>query len=139
MRSTVLIEVLGILRQGAFTPAFPASGTRLESHGFVIGSRPRRAPAIVLQDSTVSKEHALVCIDAGGWRIRDLDSDNGLYLFQEPDAFSRPEAAAAFRGEHVRDLALDRSRTLALGAVVVRLTVENADDRGNDLSPVAAP
>ena len=82
MTTTILVEILGTLRQGVFTPAHPVVSTRLESAHFLIGSRPRPGPAVVLGDGTVSGEHAEVSVEAGQWCIRDLNSDNGLFLLR---------------------------------------------------------
>ncbi len=35
---------------------------------------------IVLEDDSVSKRHASLVFDAGGWRLTDLDSANGTYV-----------------------------------------------------------
>jgi hypothetical protein len=124
MTATLRIDVLGTVKQGVFTPASPRVATRLCHGGLVIGSRPRSESCLVLEDGTVSRNHAEVLACAGAWRIRDLDSDNGLVLFEEKLDFVNPIAVATLTGRHVEEVVIVSSITLALGAVVLRLTAE---------------
>jgi hypothetical protein len=128
MTATILVEILGTLRQGAFTPAHPTSGMRLEPPGFVIGSRPRPGTALVLDDGTVSREHARVWTEAGQWHIQDLDSDNGLFLLRTAETPISP--GRSLQGDHVREAVVAPSVTVALGAVVLRLTVAHPGSPG---------
>jgi pSer/pThr/pTyr-binding forkhead associated (FHA) protein len=119
MIPSIAVEILGTVRQGVFTPAKLPVGVQFEEEEFVIGSRPGEGPSVMLTDGTVSRRHAKVCLHAGGWRIKDLGSDNGLVLFGNLNNSGVP---ADFMGERVEDLAIGEPVTLALGAVVIRLT-----------------
>jgi hypothetical protein len=119
MSPSIAVEILGTVRQGVFTPAKPPVGVRLEGEDFVLGSRPGEGPSVVLNDGTVSRRHAMDCHRDGRWRIKDLGSDNGLVRFGEPFTTG---LTADLVGERVEDLPVAEPVTLALGAVVVRLT-----------------
>ena len=123
MTPELFVEVLGTLRQGGFTPAIPGVGTRLETETLVVGSGPSRSPNLTLKDGTVSRNHAEVFVRDGAWRVRDLDSDNGLVCF--PDvSYAGPDSITGAKSERISEAPIRRSLTLAVGAVVIRLTVE---------------
>jgi pSer/pThr/pTyr-binding forkhead associated (FHA) protein len=124
MTATLRIDVLGTVKQGVFTPTSPRVATRLPRGSLVIGSRPTTDPCLVLDDGTVSRNHAEVSAGAGCWRIRDLDSDNGLVLLEEELDLASPVAVTALTGRHVEEVAIVSAVTVALGAVLLRLTAE---------------
>jgi len=118
------VEVLGTIKQSEFTPAGPPVVAVLTEEEFPIGSRPGTTPSLALRDGTVSRKHAKITRQGGEWHIQDLDSDNGMVVLRGPFDFTRPGASAALVGEHVQSLTIAHSATLALGAVVIRLTAE---------------
>jgi pSer/pThr/pTyr-binding forkhead associated (FHA) protein len=116
MRSAILFEILGTMRQAEFTPAAPRVALRLDANAFLIGSRPGQGPSVAIEDGTVSRKHAEVSLRGGAWHIKDLDSDNGMVLLHDcPVGF--------WIGDRVEEVPIADSATLALGAVVIRLTV----------------
>jgi pSer/pThr/pTyr-binding forkhead associated (FHA) protein len=118
----ITVEVLGTIKRGEFTPAGPPVATVLTEEEFLIGSRPGATPILALRDGTVSRKHAKITRQGGEWQIQDLGSDNGMVLLRGPFDFTRPGASAALVGERVQSLTIAHSATLALGAVVIRLT-----------------
>jgi FHA domain len=120
----ITVEVLGTIKQGEFTPARPAVATVLAEEEFLIGSRLGEAPGLTLRDGTVSRRHAKITHQGGAWHIQDLDSDNGMVVLRGPFDFTRPGPSVALIGERVQTLTITHSATLALGAVVIRLTAE---------------
>jgi pSer/pThr/pTyr-binding forkhead associated (FHA) protein len=120
----ITVEVLGTIRQGEFTPARPAVATVLTDEEFLIGSRPGATPSLTLRDGTVSRRHARITRQGGTWHIQDLDSDNGMVVLRGPVDFTRPAPSTALVHERVQKLTITQSATLALGAVVIRLTAE---------------
>jgi hypothetical protein len=121
MNTGIQIEVLGTLQAGVFTPAQPGVGTVLAADRLVIGSCPGQSPSLTLKDGTVSRNHAEVFVRNGTWRIRDLDSDNGLVFF--PDAVAAaPDALPQMRRERRPEAAIGALLIVAVGAVVLRLT-----------------
>jgi hypothetical protein len=124
MTAALRIDVLGTVKHGVFTPASPRIGTRLAPGCLVIGSQPSSGPCLVVEDGTVSRNHAEVSAGTGSWRIRDLDSDNGLLLLEGQQDLTRPLAATVVTGRHVEEVAIVTSVTVALGAAVLRLAVE---------------
>jgi hypothetical protein len=123
--TTLLVEVLGTLRQGVFTPAVPRTTAQF-SETFLIGSRPGLA-SLVLADGTVSRRHAEVTPGPDGWRIRDLGSDNGVFVLRRLPECTQPTALAGLEAEYVREAAVGLSLTVAVGAVVVRFTLLGHD------------
>ena len=126
MTSSLLVEVLGTMRQGQFTPARPRMARRL-AEPTLIGSRPGPGATLVLEHPSVSKRHAEVFFRDGAWHIRDLHSDNGLILLRKaPDVMDSDPGEPA--GEHVQETAITPALIVAVGAVVVRLTTASAED-----------
>jgi Inner membrane component of T3SS, cytoplasmic domain len=75
---------------------------RVPETGLVIG---RGAEAdLQLDDAWVSREHLRIEMDAGGWRLRDLESENGCFLNDEP----------------VREASLAPGDRIRLGAIEMR-------------------
>jgi hypothetical protein len=128
MMSALLIEVLGTMRGGEFTPAVPRMAAWL-AEPFVIGSRPGPGPTLILNDSTVSRQHAQVYSQEGTWRIRDLHSDNGLFQLHAPMDFSHAGPVEGLIGEHVREESVTPTLTVAVGAVLLRLTASPAEEK----------
>src|SRR5262245_43465104 len=86
MRRRLLVEVLGTIRQGAFTPALPGLGVLLGPAPILFGSAPRADETycpVPLRHPSVSRRHARAALEGDDWTIRDLGSDNGLALFAE--------------------------------------------------------
>jgi hypothetical protein len=142
MSRRLLVDVLGTMRQGAFTPALPGLGVLLGPAPILFGSAPGADEAhcpVTLRHPTVSRRHARAALEGDAWTIRDLDSDNGLTLFAEGMDFASPADAAfrtgcplpvafaAYDAEPVAAARIDRPRTLALGGVVLRLTPVGED------------
>jgi hypothetical protein len=126
MTSAILFEILGTLRKAEFAPALPRVALRLDSGAFLIGSCPGRTPSVAIEDGTVSRKHAEVSLRAGTWHITDLDSDNGMILLPDLASFAGGSAAREI-GDRVEEVPIAGSATLALGAVVIRLTVSNQE------------
>jgi hypothetical protein len=124
MTAALRIEVLGTVKQGVFRPTSPRVATHFPPGCLVIGSQPGSGPCLILEDGTVSREHAEVSASGGSWRLRDLGSDNGLFLLEGKGDFASPLAPAAMTGRHVEEVAIVSPITVALGAVVLRLAIE---------------
>ncbi len=120
----ITVEVLGTVRGGEFTPAAPPVAAVLTEDEFLIGSRPGATPGLTLRDGTVSRRHAKISRQGGAWHIQDLDSDNGMVVLRGAVDFAKPAPSATLAGERVQALTITHSATLALGAVVIRLTAE---------------
>jgi hypothetical protein len=133
MNSSLVAEVLGTLRSGVFTAAAPRMGVCLGADRFLIGSSPGPAPSLVLADGTVSRRHAEVTPGPDGWRIRDLGSDNGMFVLRRLPECSQPTAVAGLEGEYVREAAVaglegEYVREVRL-TVLCRCGEESAPDR----------
>jgi hypothetical protein len=122
MSRELVIEVLGTLRQGVFTAAKPGLRTSVGTETLVIGRCPSRRPSLTLEDGTVSPNHAEVSRSQGIWRIKDLDSDNGLVFFPPTNA-TASNLTPWPRGERRADATITGPVTVAIGAVVVGLSL----------------
>jgi DNA-binding NtrC family response regulator len=74
-------EVLAVRKARLAVTAGPDTGKKLElgeTTVALIGTH--RAAHLSLNDDTVSRRHAEVRAEAGGWRVRDLDSTNGVRI-----------------------------------------------------------
>lgn len=80
------------------------------------------AAELCLNDASVSRQHAEVCLTERGWRIRDLGSTNGTYLNGAKLSWEQLPLK-------VRDLLAIGEFTLVVDAVV--------EDRGDDELPTA--
>ena len=118
------VEILGTIKGGEFTPAGPPVVAVLTEEEFLIGSRPGAASTLTLRDGTVSRKHAKITRQSGAWHIQDLDSDNGMVVLHGAFDFTRSGPSDALVAERVQSLTIADSTTLALGAVVIRLTAE---------------
>lgn len=95
-------------------PTMPASDELVALFGGPDGPRPLtgsritvgrgRTNDITLHDASVSREHAELVGSGGGWKVRDLDSTNGVSV----------------NGSRVRERALEFGDTVMFGSVELR-------------------
>jgi transcriptional regulator with GAF, ATPase, and Fis domain len=76
MASALLHELRVVFSVGAFEP----SAVRLEQSPLAIGRDPPDGVAITLEDRRVSRVHAVVEREAGGWVAHDQGSRNGTWV-----------------------------------------------------------
>ncbi len=126
---------LGLVRivDGAFRP--PIHELSNDPDGTVIGCLPAGEHTITDVDPDVSREHARICCNDGGWFIEDLNSTNGTQIISGTDRATRDVIPCASvpdgnpspqTAEPAGAVEIDNSDIICLGAttrfLVMRLT-----------------
>ncbi len=120
MPPKLLIEILGTISDGVFTPAPLVVSVRTTDERILVG---RRLDAqmdvrlnLYLSSYTVSPRHALIFFKDEAWHIRDLGSENGTWIYND-------NAAASLTPDYLQELVIDDKLEVVFGRVVARLTV----------------
>ena len=101
------------------------------SHPLVIG---RYGHSIPLEDSKISRGHALLTPDAEEWYLTDLESANGTYLNGEPIR----QRALLHEGDRIQvgDTLLEYTHRIAEGAQTIGAEAVHIQHSGSATSPV---
>jgi hypothetical protein len=116
-KPNLLIEILGIVSEGQFTLDPLGMSIRTTEDRIMVGRRPddriETGLWLYLASISVSPCHALIYFKEEAWRIRDLGSENGTWIYKDNP-----------KHDYIQDMVIDEKLEVVFGWVVARLTVQ---------------